>query len=124
MKGIELPINILVIVAIAIIVLIAMIAMFYPAFLGGGAVINSETAKTRLCQIMVEAKKCNVNSETITISDFDADRDGKTDGGSVWTLGTSTCADAAGTGKDNLASLCECYYSIKTEDNCKKICGC
>jgi len=126
MKGIELPINILIIIAIAIIVLIALIAMFYPAFAGGSAIMNSETAKTRLCQIMVEAKKCNVNSNTITISDFDADRDGSNDGGSTWVFGVggSPCADATGTGQDNLASLCKCYYSVDAEVTCKKMCGC
>jgi len=133
MKGIELPINALIIIAVAVIVLIALVSMFYPAFSSGNLVLTSEGAKTKLCQIMVEAKSCSVLSNTITIDTFDADKDGyvgigpPNDVTSNWNwvaLPTCSPSDAQATWGDNLASLCYCYYSITTENTCKKMCGC
>jgi hypothetical protein len=132
MKGIELPINALIIIAIAVIVLIALVSMFYPAFSSGNLVLTSEGAKTKLCQIMVEAKGCSVESKTVTIDSFDADRDGYvgtvdvTSNWNNWAAPWPTCStsDAQATWGDNLASLCYCYYSITSEAVCKKMCGC
>jgi hypothetical protein len=123
MKGLELPINVLIIVAIAIIVLIALVAMFYPNFKNSSITVNSDIYKSSACQIMMD-RQCAPSPSEITIANFDADQDGQQDSGSVWTFGTSKCRDKAGTGKDNLASLCECYYSITNENSCKALCGC
>jgi len=148
MKGIELPINILIIVAVAVIVLIAVIAMFYPAFTSGGTVMNSESAKNAACQIMM-SRNCQAATSAITISNFDADKDGLvgTDAGQLWgwaagnpcagpdlplhsgctlaSTAVNTCRDpATGAENDNLGSLCKCYYSITSEPACKQLCGC
>lgn len=49
MKGIELPINVLVIVAVAVIVLLGIIALFMTMFGPSGAEMQLETAWTRGC---------------------------------------------------------------------------
>ena len=49
MKGIELPINILVIIAVAIIVLLGVIALFYSAWFPGVAPVGSQSAITAAC---------------------------------------------------------------------------
>ena len=139
MKGIELPINILIIVAIAVIVLIALVAMFYPAFSGGSSVVTTESAKSAACQILVGPKKCGAttprptNTSEITISGFDANRDGIVGDNQKNTINSgtganfpTTCSSPPATNydHDNLASLCICYYSITNERLCKALCGC
>ena len=49
MKGIELPINILVIVAVAIIVLLGVIALFYSSWFTGTGPVSSQSAITEAC---------------------------------------------------------------------------
>jgi len=126
MKGIELPINILIIVATAVIVLIAVIAMFYPAFNSGSVTMTSESAKSAACQVLVEAKNCGkttpaTNTYGIRVNNFDANKD------NTPLAGTEAAYPAACLptgGNDNLARLCVCYYSITTEAGCKALCGC
>ena len=49
MKGIELPINILVIVAVAIIVLLGVIALFYSSWFSSTGPVTSQAALTSAC---------------------------------------------------------------------------
>jgi len=124
MKGIELPINVLIIVAVAIIVLIALVAMFYPNFRNSSITVNSDIYKNTACQIMID-RGCEPDAKSIRIEGFDADKDGQQDDGTDWTFGTATTTNCGTTsGNDNLASLCECYYSIKAPSACKALCGC
>jgi hypothetical protein len=55
MKGIELPINILVIVAVAIIVLLGVIALFYSSWFGGTAPLSLDSAKSQACSSAARA---------------------------------------------------------------------
>jgi hypothetical protein len=131
MKGLELPINVLIIVAIAIIVLIAVVAMFYPNFKNSSITVNTDIYKSQACQIMID-RGCTPSPKEISIPNFDANKDGEQAGSPTWTFGEggSTCG-ASSNGGDNLASLCACYYSIGlkgTDDEgisaCKRFCGC
>lgn len=134
MRGIELPINALIIIVIAVIVLVALIAMFYPAFSGGSQTVSVESVKSTACQILVEAKKCGAttpltNTSQITISNFDANKDGTNGDNMANTVNSgvtfpTSCTTASHPDHDNLASLCICYYSIYTEVGCKALCGC
>jgi hypothetical protein len=121
MKGIELPINILIIIAIAIIVLIAVVSMFYGPFSSGTETVSSDIAKNDACQILI-SRKCNVLTSDSVINNFDANRDNSINGGA--TAFPTNCTAAGGATRDNLASLCICYYSITTEAGCKDFCGC
>jgi len=124
MKGLELPINILIIIAIAVIVLIALIAMFYPAFSGGSQTVSVESVKSAACQILVTAKNCNEYTKNINITNFDANQNGDLDPGNSWVIGTSACGSGAPANSDSLAALCDCYYQINSESKCKALCGC
>ena len=115
MKGIELPINILIIVAVAVIVLIALIAMFYPAFLSGSQTVSIETAKTQACRSWI-ANSCSISWDSIGVINFDADKNGK-----VW--GTTTEAINPPE-QDNIHNLCSNYLQTTVEADCKKLCGC
>ena len=128
MKGAELPINTLIIIVIAIAILLAIIAIFYNIYNPSKQGITTETAKNNACQ-MLASLGCSVDTNTIQISDFDADKDGN-DGADEtgsrvldWSI-TALCPQAADPG-DNLASLCHCYYGMTSESDCKtKVCRC
>jgi len=109
MKGIELPINILIIVAIAVIVLIAVIAMFYPAFNSGSSTVGLETAKTQACRSLVVGLKCNttIALNTIRVDNYDVN-------------GNGFVNEAA----DNLDNLCDLKYQTASDSDCRKMCNC
>jgi len=114
MKGIELPVNILIIIAIAVIVLIALIAMFYPAFTSGGKTVSLDVARSQACRSLVEGYSCITTATlaNIMVNKFDVDKDG-----SVNDIGTSD-AD------DNLDNLCLTWYQTADDGMCRKMCGC
>ena len=123
MKGVELPINILVIVAVAVIVLLGIVALYFAGFIGPASTINQGAAKTAGCSyVMNNPNGCQTVTPINIIfggaggpSRFDVNGDG-----------TYTAAD-------NLQALCERYYSVvptvpadiaKDASNCRKVCGC
>jgi hypothetical protein len=57
MKGLELPVNILVIIIIAIIVLLALVALFLGGYTGVG-VIDAAGAKAKACSVIIN-NGCN-----------------------------------------------------------------
>lgn len=125
MKGVELPINVMIIVVLAIIVLIAVAVLFFGAWNPGKGSISLETAKNSACQILV-SRGCDIHPNAIQISDFDADNDNSNDptGG----LAANCGPGGSGTG-DTLWSLCVCQLNIlQSTDGCKKcmmnVCGC
>ena len=104
MKGIELPINILVIVAVAIIVLLGVIALFYSSWFGGTQPMSLEAAK---------AQACNVASRGVCATE------------AAVATPCSGIVVAYGTAAD-LMGLCQTYYGI-TASHCndclKQVCG-
>jgi len=111
MKGLELPINVLIIIALAVIVLIAVVAFFYPSFFSGSQTVGVESAKSSACQVLVTGRNCNIDTNDVNITNFDADQDsyiGAADTGMVWTWGASTCGGVVTNAGDNLAALCAC----------------
>jgi type II secretory pathway pseudopilin PulG len=116
MKGLELPINILIIVVLAVIVLIAVIALFFPSFYSSSQTVSVESAKSSACQVLANLG-CVSNTNSITISNFDADKDGSLDPG--YTVGACQTTDA----NDNFYMLCQCYLNAN-EEQCKNTCGC
>jgi len=118
MKGIELPINILVIIAMAVMVLLGLVAIYMGGFGGGAGQIQLNSAKTDACQELIRSGKCGDASYTsnINVTGFDANKDGSLN---------------PGTSGDNLQSLCIKWYGCTDTDNrafvdcChKKVCGC
>jgi flagellar basal body-associated protein FliL len=123
MKGIELPINALIIIAIAVIVLIALVSMFYSTFSSSSVTVSLDMAKSQACRALVEGNNCNTNVNTwnIPVYNFDANKDKATSPGSEPLAAFPTCNLG---GKDNLARLCACYYQLTTENDCRKMCSC
>ena len=74
MKGVELPINVLVIVAIAVIVLLGLIALYFLGFGPFSTGVSLQAAKSQGCQALVNGG-CTVTVDTIDVS-YDVDGDG------------------------------------------------
>jgi len=120
MKGIELPINALIIIVVAILVLLGIVALWMSGWGGGSQGVTVEAAKATGCgALMRSAGGCTGVTPANIFYDgqnlvnhvlkFDADGDG-------------TAGDADGT--DNLQSLCTRYYNAATPSDCRKVCGC
>jgi hypothetical protein len=109
MKGVELPINILVIVAIAVIVLLALVALYFIGFSPFSTSISIEGVKNAACSELVR-RGCIDTTNTIQTPGFDSDNDG-------------TSGETAANG-DNLDKLCENFYNRINETDCKRLCGC
>ena len=120
MKGVELPINILVIVAIAVIVLLGLIALYFVGWGPFAGVAGLEGVKNEACRELVQGQNCGVETLTITISNFDADGDGSNDPTQVFTW---TAPDNSTDG-DNLAALCYYRYARTSDAACKTLCNC
>lgn len=63
MKGIELPMNTLVVIVIAIIILIAMVALFMGVWRQGSYGISMDSAKNSACQRYVSLKYCDAQED-------------------------------------------------------------
>lgn len=110
-KGIELPLNTMVVLAAAMIVLIVLVVLFMLVFPAPFGPFAMESAKNQAC-LQVTSDCANANPSGISVSFDVKNKDG-------------TDLD------DNLQSMCERYYGCgdKTTDNekkdcCKKVCGC
>jgi Flp pilus assembly protein TadG len=127
MKGLELPINVLIIVAVALIVLLAVVAMYFSGFSPFTTAIGLEGVKNDACRRLVQENRCKAETKDIAIQGFDANRDGNNNVGTSWDFDDNAayaCDATTGGGNDNLAALCDCYYSVGSEGQCKVMCGC
>lgn len=79
MKGIELPINILVVVAIAVIVLLGLVALFFVGFGPFGQQIAINAAKNKACANYTTGTPACTKDLTTMPVDFDVSGDGKID---------------------------------------------
>jgi hypothetical protein len=104
-KGVELPINILVIVAIAVIVLLGLVALYFVGFNPFSTTAGLEGIKNKACQDLVQTNNCGVSTTTIQVN-YDVNGD-----------------DVVGS-TDTLDLLCSKYYSRTTEAACKGLCSC
>jgi len=129
MKGLELPINALIIIVLAVIVLISIILLFTTGIKLPQNVITAQTALSNACLLLYNNFNCAKSTNSIVLNDFDADQDGSVgtlETGSGWTWGDS-CNPSPPADGDNLASLCACYFQVSgsgAEANCKKLCEC
>ena len=113
MKGVELPINVLVIVAIAVIVLLGLIALLFAGFSPFSSEISLGAVKTAACSELTRGG-CTQDLKDIFVN-FDADEDGTTE---------ETAGDPPAT-DDNLDNLCLNYYNAAEDSECRvRVCGC
>lgn len=90
--------------------------------------VSAQTALNNACMRLLNYN-CGINTNTIAIDSFDADKDGTIGDIGSWTWGTSNCGGAVSDNGDNLAALCYCYYQVSgtatiAENACKKLCQC
>ena len=127
MKGVELPVNTLIIIVLVIVVLIALISIFYATYRPSQESMNMEAAEKLACQTYT-GSSCSQDLSMITISNFDANNNGKLNDGTgisgyePWSK-SANCGSGATSG-DNLATLCLCQYDKDSADACAKFCGC
>jgi len=139
MKGVELPISTIVIIALVLIALLGIVALWISGFGGGATGISIEAAKSTACaEVMRYHEGCTAKkTKDVQISNFDADQDGVVgiaDAGTVWCwlatdpgcAAVSTCRNTVvgATERDNLAALCKCFYNAQTDSDCRRVCGC
>ncbi|MFQ6021012.1 MAG: hypothetical protein ACE5J4_03320 [Candidatus Aenigmatarchaeota archaeon] len=127
MKGVELPINVLVIVAIAIIVLLGLVALYFIGFPPFTEIIGLQSIKNVACGELNKAGACTANSWEITVN-YDANKDDevdpKADTNNPWNALNSDDTKIGGQGNDNLAALCYYHYNVEDEAGCKRLCAC
>lgn len=132
MKGIELPISTIIVIILVLIVLVAILGLFYGVWPTGAQAATLESVKDNACQMLVSSGGCGPdsvgdhNTKHVTINNFDADKNGRTVGGTG--VAIPHCNNNAGD-HDNLFTLCECWYNLGGTDDvinsgCKKMCGC
>jgi len=117
MKAISLPINIFVIVAIAVTISLGVTSLYFIGWRPFSGTTTLEGIKNEACRVLVQEKRCKGYTYEITISNFDANENGVNDPGTTWDW-------ISGTGDDNLAALCYKYYGARSEPACKNSCQC
>jgi hypothetical protein len=135
MKGIELPMNTIIVIILVLIVLAALLGLFYGVWPIGAQTANLEAVKDNACHMFLSTGGCDSidpeATKNIFISNFDADRNGKTpDPGSGIGTEPNRCQNGLTT-NDNLFMLCRCWYSvtgnndITLDKNCRtQVCHC
>ena len=104
MKGIELPINVLIIVAVALVVLLAIIAIYFSGFNPFSGAMNIEAAKNEACRRLVQENRCGGTPAGIIITDLDFSYNGDV--------------------QDTLDELCQDVFNTANDAKCKQMCGC
>lgn len=107
MKGIELPVNVLVIIAVAVIVLLGVIALYMSGFIGSTPALNMNVAWNQGCASVVRNCAGTAIGTDIAVN-YDVNGDGK-----------------IVLANDNFLTLCQKIYGSTTSiGTCKQKCGC
>ncbi|MBU5575366.1 MAG: hypothetical protein KQA40_02805 [Candidatus Aenigmarchaeota archaeon] len=138
MKGIELPINLIVIIAIALIALIGVVFLLSGALSTSGSTVSLQAATSQGCQELIRSGKCGevMKIFEIQIKDFDANKNGKIND-PIFIQGPHG-EPVIDPGADGLGMLCKNYYNCYScaigtqsfnEEACfeccnKKVCKC
>lgn len=127
MKGIELPVNVLVIIAIAVLVMLGMIALYVAGILPAGQ-INEFSSMTEACgQLKGGSPPCSTSTKTIDIN-WDADKNGNIDSSdSLFDYCTNwKSCDEYGYDEDDSGEIEENEITDASKEACCKaiVCGC
>ena len=104
MKGIELPINVLVIVAIAVIVLLGLVVLYFIGFNPFSGSISLTSLKNQGCSNF--SLNFNCGGRGATTSDI------------------ILPANSYNLRANTLNALCNQYFNATTEAECRSLCGC
>jgi len=102
MKGIELPINVLVIVAIAVIVLLGLVVLYFIGFNPFSGSVSLNSLKNTGCSNFSLNYGCGSRGATTSSISLPANSYGVT----------------------TLYALCTGYLNVSTEAQCRQLCGC
>lgn len=105
MRGVELPVNTMVVFVLAVIVLLGILALFLGVWSPLPGAITPQAALNTACLRLVTTR-CDTDLTKIIVQNFDADKDGKTGGSG-----------------DNLKNLCLNYFN-RDSTSCWDGCGC
>jgi len=106
-KGVELPINILVVVAIAVIVLLGLVALYFMGFGPFSKAAGVEAVKSQGCNDLNPRAGCVTDPNTILVN-YDVDGDG-----------------VIAVAQDNLQTFAAKYYACAADIACtKRMCSC
>lgn len=113
MKGLELPINALVIIVIVLVVLLAVVAMFFGGFTPASGSTSLQSATTATC-MRVNPMYCDytqgnnrIFASRVPVYDFDANNN------NIMNEHTPDSNYATSIGDDNLEMLCIIYYGCQ-----------
>lgn len=105
MKGIELPVNALIIIILAVIVLLGLLALYVMVWLPSSGGVALESAKNNGCHMLASLGCVAADTRTITVN-YDADGNGEINS------------------LDTLQVLCDRKYFRTTPEACRDFCGC
>ncbi|MCD6557858.1 MAG: hypothetical protein J7K31_02385 [Candidatus Aenigmarchaeota archaeon] len=101
-KGVSLPINMIIIMIIAVLALLVILAFFMPGWFKQTGTIDVETAFTKGCNSLSILHNCDPDTvEDIIIPGFDHDRNGE---------------------PDSLYEVCQLKAAISTHEDCAHLC--
>ncbi len=127
MKGVELPLNVMVVIAVVLLVLLGVLSLWMGGWGGQAFNVDLERVRSEACAELIRRGCADTSITDIWIYDFDADQDGVVGDAGDWFV---ICGQAPpGVPGDNLAQLCRCWYGIPSwgstlQRECKKLCGC
>jgi len=115
MKGLELPINVLVLIAVAVIVLLGIVALYFTGFLGPSGQVTLSTVTSTACGSW--QRQNYPDASNIEISNYDANGDNSLNpasdctGDNLETLGeekyaTAACVDTTAGENDIRTRVC------------------
>jgi hypothetical protein len=110
MKGIELPINVLVIIVIAVIVLLGIIAVYFAGWTPFAQSSGVDAVKNAGCRMVVY--NCSIELDTILF-------DGSNIGLPTYDVNDDGIYDS----DDNMEELCRIHFDADPTQ-CAKLCGC
>jgi len=103
MRGVELPINTMVIVVLAVIILLALVAMYFSGFGPFSTAVGLEGERGDACRRLVQENGCRVATSDITTPGFDANKNNSMNTGKriAWIPSTDCNGGATTTSDDN-----------------------
>ena len=135
MKGLELPLSTIVIIAMVLIVLLGIVALWMSGWGGGATTISVEAAKSSGCgKLMRDVRTCSAvdpatilfDGTSIGVIKFDVNRDGHFCPCTTCVPADPVCVGPPVLPDDSLQYLCYRYYGTTMLDQvgCRRICGC
>lgn len=120
MKGVELPINVLVIVAIAVVVLLGLIVLYFVGFNPFSGGVSLTGLKNAGCAAFTIQYDCGNRISDAALSDKGCG----TDKTCFIDLPANSYLTGTEANSNTLLKLCQQELGAPTDADCKRVCGC